>query len=115
MINIFLAFVLLSVAMYLAIKVLNVINARFNLLPAPDVIKPQSNAEQIVDALADSFQVVGEIPPIHVHASNSGEIEAGAISHGVVTTAENLVEGVQALAESAGEHLTTMIEGLSHH
>jgi len=114
MINTFLAFVLLSIAMYLAIKVLNVVFARFNLLPAPDLVRPRNNAEQVVETIADSFQVV-ELSPIHVPAINSGEIEAGAISHEVVNTAESLVEGVQALAESAGGHLTTMMEGLSHH
>jgi hypothetical protein len=114
MINAFLAFVLLSVAMYLAINVFNFINARFNLLPKPDVISSPNKAEQIVETVVDSLQVV-EISPIHLPAVNSGEIEAGAISHEVVNTAESLVEGVQALAESAGGHLTTMLEGLSHH
>jgi hypothetical protein len=114
MINTFLAFVMLLIAMYLAIKVLNVIFIRFNLLPAPEIInKPQSNAEQAIETLANSLQVV-EIFPIHVRAINSGEIEAGAISHEAVTTAESLVEGVQTLAESAGEHLTTMMESLSN-
>jgi hypothetical protein len=114
MINTFLAFVLLSIAMYLAIKILNVIFARFNLLPKPEVIKPQSRAEQVLDTVVDSLQLA-EPSPLHVPAINPGEIEPGAISHEVINTAESLVEGAQALAESAGEHLTTMIEGLSHH
>jgi hypothetical protein len=114
MINIFLAFVLLSIAMYLAIKVLNVVFVRFNLLPKPEVIRPQSSAEQVIDTAIDSLQLA-EPSPIHVPAINPGQIEPGAISHAVVNTAESLVEGAQALAESAGEHLTTMIEGLSHH
>ncbi|MFM2313226.1 MAG: hypothetical protein RLZZ04_2502 [Cyanobacteriota bacterium] len=113
MINIFLAFVILTVAMYLAIKVVNVINARFNLLPKPDVIRPQSNKEQTVETLINSLQVV-ELSPINAPAINTGEFGTGAINDEVVNTTESLVEGVQTLAESAGETLTTLMEGLSH-
>jgi hypothetical protein len=114
MINTFLAFVLLLIAMYSAIKVLNVIFARFNLLPKPDIIRPQSNVDQAVETLANTFQVV-ELSTINVPAINTGEIEAGAgaVCSKVVTNAEGLAEGLQALAESAGETLTTLMEGLS--
>lgn len=114
MINIFLAFVLLSIAMYLAIKVLNVVFARFNLLPAPEVIKPQSATEQTVETLANSLQIA-EFSPGNVLGMNRGENEAEAVYSEVVTHTEGLVEGVQAIAESAGEHLTTMMESLANH
>jgi hypothetical protein len=76
MINTFLAFVLLSIAMYLAIKVLNVVVfARFNLLPKPEVIKPQSNAEQVVETLVNSLQIA-EFSSGNVLGINTGENEA---------------------------------------
>jgi hypothetical protein len=104
MINTFLAFVLLSI-------VLNVVFARFNLLPKPEVIKPQSNAEQAVETLANSLQIA-EFSSGNVLGINTGENEA--VYSEVVTHTEGLVEGVQAIAESAGEHLTTMMESLSN-
>jgi hypothetical protein len=114
MINTFLAFVLLSIAMYLAIKVLNVVVfARFNLLPKPEVIKPQSNAEQVVETLVNSLQIA-EFSSGNVLGINAGENEAEAVYSEVVTHTEGLVEGVQAISESAGEHLTTMMESLSN-
>lgn len=114
MINTFLAFVLLSIAMYLAIKVINVINGRFNLLPQPDIIRPQSKTEIAVEALGESLSL-GEFSSINVHhAVNPEEIDVGAIGSEVVTNSEGLAEGVQALAESAGETLTALVEGLSH-
>jgi hypothetical protein len=119
MINTFLAFVILSIAMYLAIKVVNVVNARFNLLPKPDKIRPQTKTEATVETLVNGLAQAGEIgdfPSINVHqAVNPGELDAGAVARGVVTNAEGLAEGVQALVESAGETLTTLVEGLSHH
>lgn len=114
MINTFLAFVLLSIAMYLAIKVLNVVFARFNLLPAPEAVRPQSATEQTVETLVNSLQIA-EFSSGNVLGMNLGENEAEAVYSEVVTHTEGLVEGVQAIAESAGEHLTTMMESLSNH
>lgn len=117
--NIFLAFMILSIAMYLAIKVVNVVNARFNLLPKPDKIRPQTKTEIVGETVANGLAQAGELgefPSLNVHqAVNPGEIDPGAVASEVVTNAEGLAEGVQALVESAGETLTTLVEGLSHH
>jgi hypothetical protein len=113
MINTFLAFVLLSIAMYLAIKVLNIVFARFPILPAPEVIKPQSARERTVETLVDSLQIA-EFSSGNVLGMNTGENEAEAVCSEVATHTEGLVAGATAIAESAGEHLTTMMEGLSH-
>jgi hypothetical protein len=118
MINIFLAFVILTVAMYLAFKVLDVTNTRFNLLPKPDMIRPQTKTEIAVETSINGLAQagdLGEFPSLNVHSTvNPGEVDPEAIYSEVVTSAEGLAEGVQALAESAGETLTILIEGLSH-
>ncbi|MGL5835194.1 MAG: hypothetical protein ACRC1Z_18480 [Waterburya sp.] len=118
MINIFLAFMILSIAMYLAIKVVNLVNARFNILPKPDKIRTQTKIDIAVETSANSLQVVelGEFSSPNIfHTVNPGEIDAGTVASEVVTNAEGLAEGVQTLVESAGETLTTLVEGLSHH
>jgi hypothetical protein len=116
MLDLLLAFILLSVAIYLAIKVLDIVFARFNLLPKPDITKPQSKTDIAIETLGNGFAQIGEFPSIDAHhAVNVGDFDAGAVTSEVVTNAEGLAEGVQALAESAGETLTTLfIEGLSN-
>lgn len=115
MFNTLLAFIILSGSMYLAIKILNVIFARFNLLPQPEVIRPQSKTEIAAEALDYIIIQGGESPSINAHhAVNVGDINVEAVGSEVVTNAEGLAEGVQALAESAVENFSAVMEGLSH-
>jgi hypothetical protein len=118
MTNLFLAFILLSVAIYLALKVLDLVFARFNILPKPDINRPQSKTDIAIETLGNSFAQIGEFPSIDAHhavnAANVGDFDAGAVASEVLTNAEGLAEGVQALAESAGETLTILIEGLAN-
>jgi hypothetical protein len=111
--NTFLAFLLLCGGMYLAIKLLNLIFARFKLLPKPDIIRSQSKTEIAFEALDYSSFQAGEFPSIDAHhVVNAGDIDAGAAGSEVITNAEGLAEGVQALAESAVENLSAVAEGL---
>jgi hypothetical protein len=113
--NTFLAFVLLSGGMYLARKLLNLIFARFKLLPQPDVIRPQSKTEIAFETLENSPLSVAEFPSLDAHyAVNAGDLDAGGIGSEVVTNVEGLAEGVQALAESAVENLSAVASGLFH-
>jgi hypothetical protein len=113
--NTFLAFLLLCGGMYLAIKLLNLIFTRFKLLPKPDIIRPQSKTEIAVEALDYSSFQAGEFPLIDAHhIVNAGDIDAGAVGSEVVTSAEGLAEGVKALAESAVENFSTVMQSLFH-
>ena len=112
MINIVIAFVILAGAMYLAFKSVDAISARFNLFPRQ--YKSQSKTEQLVESFADSLQLA-EYSTYNHQAIASCEIEAGAVCNEVVNNTEGLAEGIQILAESTGEHVSAIIEGLSHH
>ena len=112
MINIVIAFIILAVAMYLAFKSVDAISARFNLFPKR--YKSQSKTERVVESVADSLQLA-EYSTYNHQAIASCEIEAGAVCSEVTNNAERLAEGIRILAESAGEHVSTIIEGLSHH
>jgi hypothetical protein len=113
--NTFLAFLLLAGGMYVAIKLLNLIFARFKILPQSDKIQPQSKREIVVESVIDSIPQGGELPSLDTHNFvNLGEVDPGTVGSEVVTSVEGLVEGVQALAESAVGNLSAVAEGLFH-
>ena len=98
-------------AMFIAVKAVDLLFRWLNFAPKQEGIQP-SKPEQITGRVIDSLQLA-EYSPHHVSAVSSCEIEAGAVCDEIANSAEGLVEGIQALAESAGEHASTIIEGLS--
>ena len=112
MTNIAIAFAILAGAMYLAFRTVDAISARFNLFPKQ--YKSPSKTEQVIESVADGLQLA-EYSTYNHQAIASCEIEAGAVCSEVANNAEGLAEGIQILAESTGEHVSAIIEGLSHH
>ena len=134
MINIVIAFVILAGSMYLAFRSVDAISARFNLFPKRH--KPQSKTERLVESITDGLQIAEHSICNHQAIASceiEGEKGAGClrisnrlveiiardracpVSTEVTNNAEGLAEGMQALAESAGEHVSAIVEGLSYH
>ena len=112
MINTVIAFIILAVAMYMAFRSIDAISARFNLFPKRH--KPQSQKDQLVDSICNGLELA-EYSAYNHQAIANCEIEAGAVCSEVANNAEGLADGIQALAESAKEHASAILEGLSHH
>ena len=111
MINIVIAFIVLAGAMYLAFRTVDAISVRYNLFPKR--YRSHSKTERVIESVADGLQFA-EYSTYGDRAIASCE-EVGVVCSEVANNAEGLAEGIQVLAESAGEHVATIIESLSHH
>jgi hypothetical protein len=85
-------------------------------LPKPEVIKPQSKTQTLVDSVLTSL-APGEFSTNNIHAINGCEVEASAVCSEVATNAEGLAQGLEAVVKSAeeyiGEHISAIMEGFS--
>ncbi|MEL6495868.1 MAG: hypothetical protein AAFQ41_12230 [Cyanobacteria bacterium J06623_7] len=112
-INIAIALAILSGAMYLAISVIDAVAKRFHLFPNR-YNKPASQTEQLIDSFANSLSLA-EHSTYNNQAIANCEIEAEAFCSETANLAGELIDGVSASAESAGEQVSLIIEGLANH
>jgi hypothetical protein len=101
--TLFLAFILLCLSMYVCRQLVDVIFHRFDLFPKENkVFEPQAEA---VNELLQSMPLDYSFSNHSVTAISNCELES--VSSKAVEAVESLSEGVQAIAEMAGEYIAT--------
>ena len=96
-------------AMFVATKTVDLIFNWLGITHKKEGIQP-GKSEQITGRVLDSLQLQ-EYSSLRISAINTCETEAGICSD--AGSLEALSEGLQATAESVGEHISIIIEGLS--
>ena len=89
-------------AMFMATKVIDLLFGWLNIMPKREGIQPSKSA-QITERILDSLQLQEYSSCNYVSTVNTCEIEV-----------EGVDEGLQAIADPAVEHISAIIEGLSH-
>ena len=92
-------------AMFLAVKVIDVLFRWLKIKPKREGIQP-NKSEQVMERAIDSLQLA-EYSPHHVSITNSCEIEAGIVC-------DEIANNIEGLAESVGESISAIIEGLAN-
>lgn len=120
MINIALALIILGIAMYISIEIVNFIFNIAHLAKSPDMRSPNLQRQSILERLISSAGEYLQWSSFSTHQEqiansiNASEMEMSAVCSEVATNIEGIEEGLQVLAESAGEHIITAIDNLSN-
>ena len=110
------AFLILWIAMYLSIKIINFIFAISNLSSQPKATLFQKTEdknwwERIIEASLEYLQWT-DFSDSKANSVSACEIEVGAVCGEVVANIEGLEEGIGAIVESTGEQIFSAIAEL---
>ena len=121
MVNIVIAFIILWIGMYISIKIVNLIFfGSHQSSQSPNRRSPNRQEQSWLARLVEStleYLQWASLSPYHeniAHAASASEIEVSAVCSEAAINVEGIEEGLQAVVESAGEHIVTAIEGLSN-
>ena len=113
MIHIAIVLAFLCGTMFMATKVVDLLFGWLNVTPKKEGIQ-SSKPEQITGRVLNSLQLQEYSSSNYGSTANTCNVEAEVVCSEAIHSLEALSEGLEAAAESAVEHISAIIEGLSN-